>query len=431
MPTENRSSNTESKIQTLAQHPEGRRERFQKWVLATKHPVLGYLDGTWLARGDDREGYADKYVQGLWVAYKEFGQPAQQPHPDPIAWMVGTAFWWTKEEAERDAAATGLQAVPIGPMASQCGEPVWFMTEGGLSVLHAKAKAMSDQQGLDTSSYRVPLYTHADPAEVERLRGWVSAYKESRERLHEWFREEQLKNISLRAQLDELVSAVRSINYGPAHAVRVPDDDEPCYPQRKEWIEWLFGLCDSASAEPSAPVDATHYYPKAELGRQWRKKVGGLWCEFCGGKWLPLDVQDMSHGYVAIEPSAPVEIDERAEFELAYQRAADCGWTSTKMLSRRIWDARAALERKPITEIPEGYCVMPRSLTAKNGAKALLLGEFKLQVTRECPECAELEEPAEGCEICDGAGEYGQRHTIPWVQIKFIYSEAVKGLALK
>ncbi|MGE8122539.1 hypothetical protein [Pseudomonas fulva] len=112
MLTENRSSNTETKIQ----HPEGRRERFLKWVLATKHPVPGYLDGTWLARGDDREGYADKYVQGLWVAFKEFAQPAPQPHPDPIAWMVGTAFWWTKEEADRDAAATGKTVTPFGPM---------------------------------------------------------------------------------------------------------------------------------------------------------------------------------------------------------------------------------------------------------------------------------------------------------------------------
>ena len=60
-----------------------------------------------------------------------------------------------------------------------------------------------------------------------------------------------------------------------------------------------------------------------------------------------------------------------------------------------------------------------------------MLGEFKLQVTRECPECLDLEEPAEGFEICDGEGEYTQRHTIPWDQIKFIYSEAVKELALK
>ncbi|MNP04211.1 hypothetical protein D3C76_961190 [compost metagenome] len=30
--------------------------------------------------------------------------------------MVGTAFWWTKEEAERDAADTGLPIVDLGPM---------------------------------------------------------------------------------------------------------------------------------------------------------------------------------------------------------------------------------------------------------------------------------------------------------------------------
>lgn len=60
-----------------------------------------------------------------------------------------------------------------------------------------------------------------------------------------------------------------------------------------------------------------------------------------------------------------------------------------------------------------------------------LLGEFKLLVTKECPECCELEEPVEGCSICDGEGEYGQKHTIPWDQIKFIYSKAVSGLAMK
>ncbi|WP_281211542.1 hypothetical protein [Pseudomonas fulva] len=41
---------------------------------------------------------------------------------------------------------------------------------------------MSDQQGLDTSSYRVPLYTHADPAEVERLREEVE--KQRRLKMH-------------------------------------------------------------------------------------------------------------------------------------------------------------------------------------------------------------------------------------------------------
>lgn len=97
-----------------------------------------------------------------------------------------------------------------------------------------------------------------------------------------------------------------------------------------------------------------------------------------------------------------------------------------------LWNARAEQHQgEPAVSIPEGYCLMPRRLTAENGAKALLLGEFKLEVTRECPECLELDEPLEGCEICDGEGEYAQRYTIPWEQIKFIYSEAVKGLALQ
>ena len=83
----------------------------------------------------------------------------------------------------------------------------------------------------------------------------------------------------------------------------------------------------------------------------------------------------------------------------------------------------------PVAVITDDYCIMPRRLTAENGAKALLLGEFKLEVIQGCPECAELEEPDEYCSICDGEGEYGQQHMIPWDQIKFIYSEAVKGLA--
>ena len=91
----------------------------------------------------------------------------------------------------------------------------------------------------------------------------------------------------------------------------------------------------------------------------------------------------------------------------------------------------AADQRVDELTVPAGYCLMPTQLTAENGAKALMLGEFKLQVTNECSECRELEEPLEGCEICDGEGEYGQQHTISWDQIKFIYSEAVRGLAKK
>ncbi|WP_253250454.1 hypothetical protein [Pseudomonas putida] len=146
----------------------------------------------------------------------------------------------------------------------------------------------------------------------------------------------------------------------------------------------------------------------------------------------------------------PAEFEVESWHHLAGEAAPQHPEPIAWMVGTAIWWTKEEAERDaaevglpavglgPITEssapavsIPDGYCLMPRRLTAKNGAKALLLGEFKLEVTRECPECLELDEPAECCEICDGEGEYAQRHTIPWDNIKFIYSEAVKGLALQ
>jgi hypothetical protein len=63
--------------------------------------------------GDSALGFMNDAAQ-LLRQLKAASTP--QPHPEPLAWMVGTAIWWTKEEAERDAAATGLPVVPVGPM---------------------------------------------------------------------------------------------------------------------------------------------------------------------------------------------------------------------------------------------------------------------------------------------------------------------------
>lgn len=38
-----------------------------------------------------------------------------QPHPEPIAWMVGTAIWWHKDGAERDSEERSEPMVPLGP----------------------------------------------------------------------------------------------------------------------------------------------------------------------------------------------------------------------------------------------------------------------------------------------------------------------------
>lgn len=83
-----------------AQAPEGKRERFEKWVLRTKHPVLGFLDGRWLARGDDRTGYADSYVQGLWIAYLEFGGDRNLDAPAKLSFPVMLRKMWSGGEVQ-------------------------------------------------------------------------------------------------------------------------------------------------------------------------------------------------------------------------------------------------------------------------------------------------------------------------------------------
>lgn len=59
------------------------------------------------------------------------------------------------------------------------------------------------------------------------------------------------------------------------------------------------------------------------------------------------DLVRLAKEYGVAEQSAPVERDERAAFEMAYQVSVDHGWSNVKHLARQLWDARAALERKP------------------------------------------------------------------------------------
>lgn len=81
-------------------------------------------------------------------------------------------------------------------------------------------------------------------SEVERLRTELQELRDSMSFRTSLVGEVITERDSLRSKLKELISAVRSINFGPAHAIDIIDD-EPCYPQRKEWIDWILGLCDS------------------------------------------------------------------------------------------------------------------------------------------------------------------------------------------
>lgn len=73
---------------------------------------------------------------------------------------------------------------------------------------------------------------------------------------------------------------------------------------------------------------------------------------------------------------------------------------------------------------------LPRKLTAENGAKALLMGEFFEERKFECQECSGDIDSISCC-TCDGFGMVIERIDVSWTTIKAIYDKIVAGLEIK
>lgn len=72
--------------------------------------------------------------------------------------------------------------------------------------------------------------------------------------------------------------------------------------------------------------------------------------------------------------------------------------------------------------IPEGYVMVPMRLTAENGAKGALSGEFSETWFVNCPECFGNDE----CETCDGSGRIEITVPVTWTTIKEIWAKGVE-----
>ncbi|MDU3994627.1 MAG: hypothetical protein E7H29_15770 [Enterobacter sp.] len=74
--------------------------------------------------------------------------------------------------------------------------------------------------------------------------------------------------------------------------------------------------------------------------------------------------------------------------------------------AEKIFAERDALNA-PV--IPDGYCIMPLKLTADNGAKGALCGEFHVQYRIVCQSCV-----GEGCEDCNHTGGWDAEIPVGW-----------------
>lgn len=74
---------------------------------------------------------------------------------------------------------------------------------------------------------------------------------------------------------------------------------------------------------------------------------------------------------------------------------------------------------------PPGYVMVPMRLTAENGAKGALSGEFSETKFINCPECFGDDE----CETCDGSGRIEITVPVTWTTIKEIWVKGVEHFA--
>ncbi|HFZ1234217.1 MULTISPECIES: hypothetical protein [Klebsiella pneumoniae complex] len=77
---------------------------------------------------------------------------------------------------------------------------------------------------------------------------------------------------------------------------------------------------------------------------------------------------------------------------------------------------------QPAPVVPDGYVMVPMRLTAENGAKGALSGEFSETKFVNCPECFGDDE----CETCDGSGRIEITVPVTWTTIKDIWAKGVE-----
>lgn len=80
----------------------------------------------------------------------------------------------------------------------------------------------------------------------------------------------------------------------------------------------------------------------------------------------------------------------------------------------------------------EALKLMPKELTAENGAKHLLNGEFKEKAVITCFTCQGMptDDYGDVCEDCGGAGDYAVDVPVTWTTIKDIYKKVYEHFVL-
>ncbi|WP_410743375.1 hypothetical protein [Citrobacter portucalensis] len=108
----------------------------------------------------------------------------------------------------------------------------------------------------------------------------------------------------------------------------------------------------------------------------------------------------------------------------------DGGWSCQEYVELERYQAAMTNQSEQVLDMvnspvtPDGWVMVPKRLTAENGAKGALLGEFNLEYTLTCHECF-----GEGCDDCSGEGTWINTIPVDWTTIKEIWAKGIEHFA--
>lgn len=309
-----------------------------------------------------------------------------------------------------------LKRVARMALAAMDSEPVAYMYRDNL---HSDAKfSMESKIGNwspeDINEYEIsetPLYRHAQPAPK----------RDQVRREHAEWSQATFGNVGP-------IGPLKHLSKEALEAAAEPDD-------LSEWADMQFLLWDAqrragitdeqitlAMVEKLA-VNKQREWPEPKDGepRLHIKKQPAPVVTFyrdgieAAAKWIDKqrEAYDSEHGWSDPDTGA-------FEFGNDTQR----GYSSTlEELAEGIRALHPNAGNSPV--IPEGYVMVPMRLTAENGAKGALSGEFSETKFINCPECFGDDE----CETCDGSGRIEITVPVTWTTIKEIWAKGVEHFA--
>ncbi|MHB7210462.1 DUF550 domain-containing protein [Klebsiella pneumoniae] len=275
-------------------------------------------------------------------------------------------------------------------LAAMDSEPVAYTEKHEISNMHATGLYLrawpADRARNAVEGYTIPLYRHAQPApERDQVRSEHAEWSQA-----------TFGNVGP-------VGPLKHLSKEALEAAAEPGD-------LSEWADMQFLLWDAQRRAGITDDQITQAMIEKLAVNKQRE-----WPE-------PKDGEPRLH---IKEQPAPVVPDERAAFNAWNNKDnLPIAGVSAKNAAWLAWQARAELAgNSPV--IPDGYVMVPMRLTAENGAKGALSGEFSETKFVNCPECFGDDE----CETCDGSGRIEITVPVTWTTIKEIWAKGVEHFA--